>query len=91
MTKLAKPKKNNHLSWLFRYQTMDGGKSWESLNHSGIFHAGIDRRGNLFTAAMEGAFVSRSELNRPPSRSLGKGWACRVAVWGKDGHAVSQF
>merc|ERR1719230_209843 len=41
------------------YQTMDGGKSYESLNHSGIFHCGIDRRGNLFTAAMEGAFVSR--------------------------------
>ena len=41
------------------YQTINGGQTWESLNHSGIFHCGIDRRGNLFTAAMEGAFVSR--------------------------------
>ena len=41
------------------YQSIDGGKTYESLNHSGIFHCGIDRRGNLYTAAMEGAFVSR--------------------------------
>ena len=31
------------------YQSMDGGKSYESLNHSGIFHSGIDRQGNLYT------------------------------------------
>ena len=41
------------------YQSMDGGQTYESLNHSNIFHCGIDRRGNLFTAAMGGAFVSR--------------------------------
>ena len=40
------------------YQSMDGGKTYESLNHSNIFHAGIDRKGALMTAAMGGAFVS---------------------------------
>jgi len=41
------------------YQSMDGGQTYESLNHSNIFHCGIDRKGNLYTAAMGGAFVSR--------------------------------
>ena len=40
------------------YQSMDGGKTYESLNHSNIFHAGIDRKGALYTAAMGGAYVS---------------------------------
>ena len=40
------------------YQSMDGGATYESLNHSNIFHAGIDRKGALYTAAMGGAFVS---------------------------------
>lgn len=40
------------------YQSMDGGLTYESLNHSNIFHAGIDRKGALYTAAMGGAFVS---------------------------------
>ena len=29
------------------YQSMDGGLTYESLNHSNIFHAGIDRKGAL--------------------------------------------
>ena len=29
------------------YQSMDGGATYESLNHSNIFHAGIDRKGAL--------------------------------------------
>lgn len=41
------------------YQSTDGGKTYESLNHSNIFHCGIDRVGNLYTAAMGGAFISR--------------------------------
>lgn len=40
------------------YQSVDGGETYESLNHSGIFHCGIDRKGVLYTAAMEGSFVS---------------------------------
>lgn len=40
------------------YQSMDGGLTHESLNHSNIFHCGIDRQGALYTAAMGGAFVS---------------------------------
>ena len=40
------------------YQSMDGGKTYENLNHSNIFHCGIDRKGALYTAAMGGAFVS---------------------------------
>eukprot|EP00937_MAST-01D_sp_MAST-1D-sp2_P005083 g5083.t1 len=41
------------------YQSMDGGKTYENLNHSNIFHCGIDRKGWLYTAAMGGAFVSK--------------------------------
>lgn len=41
------------------YQSMDGGQTYENLNHSNIFHCGIDRVGNLYTAAMGGAFISR--------------------------------
>ena len=40
------------------YQTTDGGATYESLNHSNIFHCGIDRKSVLYTAAMGGAFVS---------------------------------
>jgi len=52
------------------YQSMDGGLTYESLNHSNIFHAGIDRKGALYTAAMGGAFVSHDcgpgpNMNRP--------------------------
>ena len=55
---------NNADHWIYThppmtYQTVDGGKSYESLNHSGIFHCGIDRVGNLYTAAMEGFSISR--------------------------------
>ena len=34
--------------------TMDGAKSWINLNHSNIWHCGIDRQGWLYTAAMGG-------------------------------------
>ena len=34
------------------YQSVDGGLRYESLNHSNIFHCGIDRKGALYTAAM---------------------------------------
>ena len=54
---------NNKDHWIYTHppftgQTMDGGKTYESLNHSDIFHCGIDRKGALYTAAMGGAFVS---------------------------------
>ena len=38
--------------------TTDGGKSVVNLNHSNIWHCGIDRRGALYTAAMGGAYRS---------------------------------
>lgn len=38
--------------------TMDGAKSWINLNHSNIWHCGIDRQGWLYTAAEGGAFRS---------------------------------
>ena len=40
------------------YQSLDGGATFENLNHSNIFHCGIDRRGWLYTAAMGGAFFA---------------------------------
>ena len=40
------------------YRTLDGGKTKVSLNHSNIFHCGIDRKGWYYTAAMGGAFFS---------------------------------
>ena len=41
--------------------TFDVGKTWESLNHSNIYHCGIDRQGWLYTAAMGGAFRSTDQ------------------------------
>ena len=38
------------------YQSLDDGKTFENLNHSNIFHCGIDRKGALYTGAMGGAF-----------------------------------
>jgi len=39
------------------YQTFDGGKTWGAIL-GGMFHAGIDRQGWIYFAAMSGAFVS---------------------------------
>ena len=55
------PNNQNHFIYTkppLTYQSMDGGLTYESLNHSNIFHCGIDRKGALYTAAMGGAFVS---------------------------------
>ena len=41
------------------YQSLDDGKTFENLNHSNIFHCGIDRQGRLYTSAMGGAFRSK--------------------------------
>jgi len=54
------------------YQSVDGGRTFESLNNSNIFHAGIDRQGWLYTASGGGAHVSRDcgpgpEMKRPCS------------------------
>ena len=56
---------------------MDGGKTYESLNHSNIFHAGIDRKGALYTAAMGGAFVSH-DCGPGPNMKRPCSWEVRL-------------
>ena len=55
------------------YQSTDGGRTYESLNHSDIFHCGIDRSGALYTAAMGGAFVS-TDCGPGPNRKRPCSW-----------------
>lgn len=57
---------------------MDGGQTFENLNHSNIFHCGIDRRGNLYTAAMGGAYVSR-DCGPGPNMKRPCSWQAFVA------------
>ena len=56
------------------YQSLDGGATFENLNHSNIFHCGIDRRGWLYTAAMGGAFFAEP---------CGGGARGRPCVWNR--------